>query len=432
MEAMNAKWDQGERYVVISADTHAGADLLDYKPYLPSTLHEEFDAWAATYESPFDDLIVATAQRNWDHELRTAEMDADGVAGELLFPNTVPPFFPTSPNITISLPRTRDEFEKRWAGVKAHNRWQVDFVSLAPKRRRGLIQIFPNDVDVALEEIRWGVEQGCFGGVLVPAVSPGDEVVPPLFHTCYEPLWALCHDLDLTVVQHSGAGSPAMPMDQPASNPVLITEMASWAQRTLPHLILAGVFERYPNLRFVPTEQGTYWVRTQLATLDAMVPTMKSSAENRTYGIFGSSSVDQLSQSPSDYVKRNVYFGASALSPYEADMIRFMGPDHIMWGSDYPHEEGTCPDSKVAIQWALADQPVAATRQILAGNAARLYGFDLDALAPIAERIGPRVADVHQPLGDTGYRAPLAFQMRPFEGGLALKRLAPPRPLARH
>ena len=427
---MTATPVEGDRYVVISADTHAGADLLDYKPYLPSDLHDEFDAWAASYISPFDDLVIATAKRNWDSEFRLAEMDADGVSGELLFPNTVPPFFPTTPNITISLPRTKDEFDKRWAGVKAHNRWQIDFVSLAPTRRRGLIQVFPNDIDLAIEEIRWGVEQGCFGAVLVPAVSPGDEVVAPLFHTRYEPLWALCQDLDLTIVQHSGAGSPIMPMDQPASNPVLITEMASWAQRTLPHLILAGVFERYPNLRFVPTEQGTHWVQMQLATLDMMVPTMKSSAENRTYGIFGGSSVDELTLTPSEYVQRNVYFGASGLSPYESRMIDWLGADHILWGSDYPHEEGTCPDSKVAIQWALSSRTVEETRQILAGNASRLYGFDLEALAPVAAEIGPEVSRIHQPLGPTGYVAPPAFAGRPFEGGLALKRLSS-EPLAR-
>ena len=427
---MTATPVEGDRYTVISADTHAGADMLDYKPYLPSDLHEEFDAWAASYVSPFDDLVIATAKRNWDSEFRLAEMDADGVCGELLFPNTVPPFFPTTPNITISLPRTKDEFDKRWAGVKAHNRWQVDFVSQAPTRRRGLIQVFPNDVELAMEEIRWGVEQGCFGAALVPAVSPGDEVVAPLFHTRYEPLWALCQDLDLTIVQHSGAGSPIMPMDQPASNPVLITEMASWAQRTLPHLILAGVFERYPNLRFVPTEQGTHWVQMQLATLDMMVPTMKSSADNRTYGIFGGSSVDELTMSPSEYVKRNVYFGASGLSPYEIRMIDWLGADHILWGSDYPHEEGTCPDSKIAIQWALSTRTVEETRKILAGNASRLYGFDLEALAPVAAEIGPEVSAIHQPLGPTGYVAPPAFASRPFEGGLALKRLSS-APLAR-
>jgi predicted TIM-barrel fold metal-dependent hydrolase len=425
---MSAKWDQGERHVVISADTHAGADLLDYKPYLPQRFHDDFDAWATAYQSPFDDLIIATAKRNWDSEFRLAEMDADGVSGEILFPNTVPPFFPTSPNITISLPRTKEEFEQRWAGVQAHNRWQIDFVSLAPARRRGLIQVFPNDVDKALEEIRWGAgHPETFGGVLVPAVSPGDEVVAPLFHTRYEPIWALCQELDLTIVQHSGAGSPIMPMDQPASNPVLITEMASWAQRTVSHLILAGVFERYPNLRFAPTEQGTYWVRLAVGTLDAMVPSMKASADNRTYGIFGGSSVDELTLQPSDYVKRNVYFGASSFSPYEAGMIDWLGADHILWGSDYPHEEGTCPDSKVAIQWALHDRTEQEARQILAGNAGRLYGCDLDALAPVAAGIGPKVKDVHQPLGDTGYMAPPAFQGRPFEGGLALKRLAPAR-----
>ncbi len=106
-------------------------------PYLPAALHDEFDAWAKTYASPFDDLIVATANRNWDHELRIAEMDADGVAAEVLLPNTVfPLFFPTTLNITISLPCTRDELDKRWAGVQAHNRWQIDFCSLALACRR--------------------------------------------------------------------------------------------------------------------------------------------------------------------------------------------------------------------------------------------------------------------------------------------------------
>ena len=423
---MSAAQQATDRYVVISADTHAGADLYDYKPYLPARLHEDFDAWARAYASPFDDLVIATAQRNWDHDLRVAEMDADGVAAEVLFPNTIPPFFPTSPNITISLPRTRAEFEHRFAGVQAHNRWQVDFCALLPDRRRGLIQVFPNDIDLALAEIRWGAGQACFGGVLIPGVSPGDPAVAPLFHTRYEPLWALCAELGLPVVHHGGTGSPEMPMDQPASNAVLITEMALWTQRTLGHLILAGVFERHPGLQFVPTELGTRWVQAQVAGLDAMVPTMKSSAGNRTYGIFGGSSVDELTLKPSDYVKRNCYFGATGLTPYESELVDYLGADHIMWGNDYPHEEGTAPDSKLAIRWALHARPEEDCRKILGGTAASLYGFDLGALAPVAERVGPTVDEVRTPLGDTGYRAPAAFAYRPFEGGLALKRLAPP------
>lgn len=157
-----------------------------------------------------------------------------------------------------------------------------------------------------------------------------------------------------------------------------------------------------------------------------MVPSMKSEAGNRTYGMFGGSSIDQLTLAPSEYAKRNCYL-ASELTPFESSMIEYMGADHLMWGSDYPHEEGFAPHSKLAIRWALHDQPEDVCRKILAGNAGRLYRFDLEALAPIAAQVGPTVAEVHTPLEDTGYRAPAAFGYRPFEGGLALKRLAPAR-----
>jgi len=43
-----------ERYAVISSDCHGGAQLLEYKPYLPASLHDQFDAWAETYAVPFD------------------------------------------------------------------------------------------------------------------------------------------------------------------------------------------------------------------------------------------------------------------------------------------------------------------------------------------------------------------------------------------
>ena len=85
------------------------------------------------------------------------------------------------------------------------------------------------------------------------------------------------------------------------------------------------------------------------------------------------------------------------------------------------------PHSKLAIRWALHDQSEDACRKILGGNAGRLYRFDLAALAAVAEQIGPTVAEVHTPVGDTGYVSPPAFGYRPFEGGLALKRLAPAR-----
>ena len=61
------------RYTVISCDGHAGADVKDYRPYLASSFHEEFDAWAATYEVPFADLLAPIRYRNWDSAARLKE-----------------------------------------------------------------------------------------------------------------------------------------------------------------------------------------------------------------------------------------------------------------------------------------------------------------------------------------------------------------------
>ena len=85
-----------DRYTVISADCHAGADLLDYRPYLEKSYHDDFDAWAATYVNPYEDLLADTADRNWNSDRRLAELEADGIVAEVVFPNTIPPFFPSA------------------------------------------------------------------------------------------------------------------------------------------------------------------------------------------------------------------------------------------------------------------------------------------------------------------------------------------------
>jgi len=55
-----------DRYIVISADGHAGGNIPDYRPYLESRWHDDFDAWAADYENPYEDLEGDLGARNWD------------------------------------------------------------------------------------------------------------------------------------------------------------------------------------------------------------------------------------------------------------------------------------------------------------------------------------------------------------------------------
>jgi hypothetical protein len=69
-----------------------------------------------------------------------------------------------------------------------------------------------------------------------------------------------------------------------------------------------------------------------------------------------------------------------------------------MWGSDYPHDEGTYPHSREAIRSRFHELAPALKHKILATNAAELYDFDLDALAPLAQRVGPTVAELAEPL----------------------------------
>jgi predicted TIM-barrel fold metal-dependent hydrolase len=411
-----------DRYIVISSDAHAGADLREYKPYLPSKWHKEFDVWADAYVSPFDDLVHATANRNWDSDFRLQELDADGISAEILFPNTIPPFFETVTNIAIGLPITQEDFDRRWAGLQAHNRWMVDFVSLAPTRRRGLVQIFPNDVDAAVAELRWAKETGAFGGVLLPAVPPG-HAVEPLFHTRYEPLWQACEELNLPMAHHVGTGNPQMPMDQPASRAVLISEMGEWPRRTLTHLILAGVFERYPQIRFVPTELGTDWVLDTAATLDFSVSSMRADVANRTMPMFSGGSVEGLSLSPTEYVRRNVFYGASVYNPIAGGRtFEDLGVDRVMWGNDYPHEEGSTPQSRQALRWAFQSTSVEDTRLMAGINAGQLYGFDLEALRTVADAVGPTVAEIHDPDTEGPAGEVEDYMGRPFVGGSLLTR----------
>jgi hypothetical protein len=75
-----------------------------------------------------------------------------------------------------------------------------------------------------------------------------------------------------------------------------------------------------------------------------------------------------------------------------------VGVDKIMWGSDFPHREGCWPFSREHLRLSFAGVEPAEVAAMVGGNAAAVYGFDLDALAPVAERIGPRVDEVAVPL----------------------------------
>jgi predicted TIM-barrel fold metal-dependent hydrolase len=392
-----------ERFTVISADCHAGADLLGYREYLEPAYREEFDAWAASYVSPFSDLTRPEAVRNWDHGVRTEAFDADGVAGEVVYPNTVPPFFPLSGLLTL-VP-TPEEYEQRLAGQRAHNRWLVDFCALAPERRAGIGQIFLNDVDDAVEDIHWIAEHGLRGGVLLPVIPPG-SALDQLHSPRYEPVWRACEERGVILNVHGGSGQPDLGM-HPASISLFVLEASFYSHRPLWALIMAGVFDRYPGLQLVIAEAGTSWVRPALDAMDRHYE--KILAGN--VGVLSLANAARTQRRPSEYWSTNCWIGSSFMVREDALDRDLVGVDRIMWGSDFPHDEGTYPHSREAIAHTFDGIPADEVAQMVGGNAARLYGFDLDALAAHATN-GPRVDDVARGLDAIPDSVSLAFEPR--------------------
>jgi predicted TIM-barrel fold metal-dependent hydrolase len=382
-----------DRYVIITADSHAGGSHAQYREFLDPKYRDDFDAWRAKYKNPFKDLKDTDLRvRNWDGELRDSQLNADGIVGEVIFPNTVPPFFPNF--VLFAQPPRPEEYEHRHAGVQAHNRWMADYVAQKPAARAGMGQIFLNDLDDAIADVAWCKENGLRGGVLIASVPPTCDWLRPLYDPHYDPLWQACEELRMPVNTHSGAGGPAY-KPAPAMPIVHIAEMVFYSQRALVYMIVGGVFERFPNLTFVLTEAGCSWIPGVLAHLDGTMAMLRTGKTGEMR--FEGETVPP--KSATEYFARNCYVGVSQPGP--ADIAAALGPvglDRVMWGSDYPHEEGTHPFTREHLRQVAGHLEPEQLQQFLAGNAAKVYGFDLDALRPAADVYGPTVAEIAEPL----------------------------------
>jgi predicted TIM-barrel fold metal-dependent hydrolase len=382
-----------DHYTIISADTHAGGSHAQYREYLDPAYVEEFDAWRERYRNPYKDLKDTDLRiRNWDSERRWRDEESDGVVAEVLFPNTIPPFFPSF--VLFAPPPAPEDYARRLAGIRAHNRWCADFVAEYPHRRAGIGQVFLNDIDDAIEDVTWIKEHGLRGGVLIPNIPPDVKWVKPLHHPDYDRLWAVCQDLDVPVHSHGGTGSPEYARI-PSSAVLMIVEVPFYSQRPFLQLTLGGVFERFPRLKFVMTEMGCSWIPGLLRRLDQ---TLAGIRKNRAIGELRFSDDMVLRLSATEYFHRNCWVGVSQPSPDDVATRARIGADRFMWGSDYPHDEGTYPYTREHLRQLFHSTPEAELRDVLGGNAAALYDFDLSALSPLAARVGPTVDELATPL----------------------------------
>jgi len=389
-----------ERIIVVSSDCHAGLPPERYREYVSPKYRETFDValplQLEEVRAMSKKFLVADINEEWrkgredplsgawDHDERVRVLDADGIAAEVIFPDGItemnmPPF-----GAGLSLP-TDDRIvpELQWEGARAHNRWLAEFCAMEPARRIG-VAITPIcwSIEEAVNEIRWAREHG-LRGILIPTMW-GKQ--PAYHHPRYEPVWAACEDLDMVVHLHSGAAPLEDYGDHLGMMGIYITEVVWWSVRPLAFLVWGGVFERHPKLKLAITESTTVWVPELLALMDQRYSETHYAAKLGDYR-------SHLKMKPSEYFHRQVFLGASCMPRREAELRAEIGVRNIMWGSDYPHPEGTWPCTHQQMLETFRGIPDGDLRAMLGLNASRVYGLDVPILERTAARIGPNIAD---------------------------------------
>ncbi len=220
-------------------------------------------------------------------------------------------------------------------GMSIYNRWLADFVSEAPHRHVGLAYLPMWDVDAAIAEIEWAHEAG-LRGVNFPAMRDGE--LPEYNRSVWEPLWSVCEERRMPLVTHVGAGTGARYSKLEGVALLQYESGAFTSRRAVWWLIFAGVFERHPELKLVVTETPGNWFPSTAAELDALWGFYEGKRDQPMNKML----IDQVPRPPSEYMAQNVYYGASFASSFEVEEAVHHGLDsQLMWGSDYPHIEGT-------------------------------------------------------------------------------------------
>jgi hypothetical protein len=151
-------------------------------------------------------------------------------------------------------------------------------------------------------------------------------------------------------------------------------------RRPMWQLMLGGVFDRHPNLKLVLTEIRLDWIPATLQHLDAVYERHRADLPAK--------------RKPSEYWQTNCLAGASFIHKAEVEMRHDIGVETILFGRDFPHPEGTWPNTKDWLRHAFAGVPEDEVRLMLGENAVRFLRLDRERLAEIARRIGPTIDDI--------------------------------------
>jgi predicted TIM-barrel fold metal-dependent hydrolase len=296
-------------------------------------------------------------------ELRLQDMDRDGVYAHVIF----------GPVTSINL----EDVELRDACYRVYNDWLADYCSYNPDRLIG-VPMLPEYPESAVEELRRIAAKGVFkqANLQIAVAKPG------LHDDRWEPFWNALEETGIVLSFHvvvfiSGRGP------NPAAGKVAghLTHAKSFISQFIDpfvDLFAWAILERHPKVKIVIAESGVGWLPWLIEELDYRhwrVWEGKEYWETRG-GI-------NIKTKPSELFKRQV-FATFQESPTAMALIDFYGPDNLLWASDYPHPDSIWPNSRAAIDRQMGHLPDDVVRKLTFGNAAKLYGLDVDAMAGAA------------------------------------------------
>jgi predicted TIM-barrel fold metal-dependent hydrolase len=408
-----------KKVTIVSADGHSVMPVELWPEYLEPQYHDHLPAFGAENDVnakamiPLNDMMMVPAvevfdQDNayrsggwegaWNADVRLAQMDREGVAAELVYHG----FF-RIPDLGFSVMSNTYPDEVIDAGVRAHDRWALDTFGAASDR---LLLVGAmgacTDLGRTMAEATWIADHG-FVGTYAPGFTamPG---LPPLYDEYWDPLWALYAERGLVVVVHGGYGldqgyayseiaSACQKVDAGGGSEMdLIVELTSSIfsadffshlghRQAMWQMMLGGVFDRHPELKLMMTEVRADWIPATLQYLD---------------GVFEAHRADLPTQrKPTEWWDTNGFAGVSFMHKSEIEMRDEIGVDHMNFGRDYPHGEGTWPNTLAYLRDLFAGIPEAEVRKILGENAIRFFGLDAGPLDAIADRIGPSIEQIN-------------------------------------
>ena len=199
------------------------------------------------------------------------------------------------------------------------------------------------------------------GSVMLPLVG-----TPPYNHKQWGPLWSLIEETGLPVVMHQGSGHDMLFYRGPGAAVANLMATQSMAPRTAALLATSGVLENHPGLHFIFVETNAAWISWAMSALDHYdVSFRKMPGWVRPL----------LKEKPSFYLKRQIH-GTFQRDDVAVAMVPYTGASVALWGSDYPHLEGTYPHSQQLVGDFCQGLSKRDADAIVFDTAAELFGFD--------------------------------------------------------